>query len=557
MKQPIPIRMLNEIQYCERLFHFMYVQKIFEENVDTIEGSKQHNRAEKRQRPNQIGPKDLWGNAPRSLRLGDETLNITGVLDAINHEKGNWIPVESKHSSAPDGMHIFDVEGFQLDASAWPNDQIQLCAQGLLLNANGYPCKYGYLFYRGNKKKVKIQFTEELISATKFYINKAIALQENKSTIPKPLVDSNKCFRCSLNYICLPDETNYLLGVSSNIRKIVPSKSDGGVLYVSEPGAKLGKSGEELVIKFRDGQKQGVPIKDIIQISLIGNVQCSTQLLHFLMEANILVSYMSSHGRLVGVSSPVVTKNIFTRQQQFIKFMNPEYGLELAKKIIYAKIRNQRTLLRRNGGTEVKEILVDLKSLSSHAKNATSIEQLRGIEGIAAKQYFSGFPLMLKNDLREMNLMNGRNKRPPKDPVNVLLSLGYTLLTRDIYAACGSVGLDPMFGFYHRPEAGRPALALDMIEFFRPLIVDSIVIRALNTGEISVKDFYIGKDSCQLLKQGRDRFFTVYERRMHETVTDPIFGYKIPYRRMLDLHLRMLSRFIDGELPDYKPLMTR
>lgn len=560
MKQPIPIRMLNEIQYCERLFYFMHVQKLFEENVDTVEGSAQHNRAEKRRRPSQMGPKELWGVAPKSLRLGDETLNITGVLDAISHEENCWIPVESKHSSAPDGKQPFRVESFQLDGSAWPNDQIQLCAQGLLLNANGYLCDYGYLFYRGNKKKVKIRFTDELISATNYYIGKAHALtqtQGNELTIPKPLVDSNKCFRCSLNYICLPDETNYLLGASSTIRKIVPSRTDGGVLYVSEPGAKLGKSGEELVIQFRDGQKQGVPIKDIIQVSLIGNVQCSTQLIHLLMEANILVSYISSHGRLIGVSSPLVTKNIFTRQQQFIKFTNLEFGLELAKKIVYAKIRNQRTLLRRNGGTEAKEILGDLKSLSDSVQNAASIEQLRGLEGIAAKHYFSGFPLMLKNHLREMNLMTGRNRRPPKDPVNALLSLGYTLLTRDIYAACGSVGLDPMFGFYHRPEAGRPALALDMIEFFRPLIVDSIVIRSLNTGEISVKDFYIGKDSCQLLKHGRNRFFAVYERRMHETITDPMFGYKISYRRMLDLHIRMLARYIDGELPEYKPLMTR
>lgn len=164
---------------------------------------------------------------------------------------------------------------------------------------------------------------------------------------------------------------------------------------------------------------------------------------------------------------------------------------------------------------------------------------------------------MLKNELRELNLMKGRNRRPPKDPVNVLLSLGYTLLTRDIHAACGSVGLDPMFGCYHRPEAGRPALVLDVMETFRPLIVDSIVIRALNTGEISLKDFYIGKDSCQLLKHGRDSFFAIYERRMHETITEPIFGYKISYRRMLDLHIRMLARYIEGELPEYKPLMTR
>jgi CRISPR-associated protein Cas1 len=555
--EPIPIRMLNEIQYCERLFHLMHVQGLFEESADTVEGKAQHERAEKRRRPGQMAPDELWGQAPRSLRLGDEQYMITGVLDTIKHEDGQWVPVEAKHSSAPDGSQSFHYKDYELDGSAWPNDQIQLCAQGLLLRANGYPCTYGYLFYRGNRKKVKIPFSETLVAVTLECINRAHELTKMPEKMPKPLIDSQKCFRCSLNYICLPDETNYLQGASSNVRKIVPQRMDGGVLYVSEPGARLGKSGEELIIQFPDGSKNGIPIKDLVHVSIFGNVQCSEQLLQTLMFSNITVSHLTTHGTLVGLTSPPVSKNIFTRRKQFLKFTNQEFSLRLAKKIVYAKIRNQRTLLRRNLPSNSQNVLDELKRWSEKVESVDSLDALLGIEGMAAKAYFAAFPSLLKTDSPLDFAMNGRQRRPPKDPVNALLSLGYTLLVRDIYAACASSGLDPMYGFYHRPEAGRPALVLDMMEPFRPIIVDSVVLRALNTGEISLKDFYFGKDSCLLKKSGRDTFFGIYERRMHDKITDPIFGYKISYRRILDLHMRMLARFVDGELPEYRPLMPR
>ncbi|WP_274853111.1 CRISPR-associated endonuclease Cas4g/Cas1g [Bacillus methanolicus] len=551
----IPIRMLNEIQYCERLYYIMHVQGIFEESADTIEGDAQHRRAENRMRKGTIAPTELWGEAPLSLHLGDDHLNIVGKLDTVTLEKDLWVPVESKHSSAPDGSQSFKVETYDLQGTAWPNDQIQLCAQGLLLRANGYSSDYGYLYYRGNKKKVRVDFTQDLINLTNYYIRKAHELI-NKP-IPKPLKDSNKCFRCSLNYVCLPDETNYLIGASTNIRKIVPNRDDGGILYVSEPGTKLGKSGESLTIRYPDGRSDEIPIKDIIHVSLMGNVQCSTQLTHTLMACGITISYLSTHGQMIGYTMPPVTKNIFLRKNQFIKFQHYDHALRLSQWIIYAKISNQRTLLRRNGSAP-KSLLQELKELRDKAISAESIESLRGIEGRAAKLYFEAFPTMLKlKGVDRKAFMNGRNRRPPKDPVNALLSLGYTLLARDVLAACTGVGLDPMFGFYHSIEPGRPALALDLMEPFRPLIVDSVVLRILNTQELDLDDFYRGEDSCQLNKNGRKKFFAAYERRLHETLTHPRFGYKISYRRTLDVEVRLLARYLEGEVNEYRPVTTR
>ncbi len=551
----IPIRMLNEIQYCERLFHLMHVQKLFEESSDTIEGSRQHAKAEKNRRRSDTAPEHLWGASPLTLHLGDENLRLVGKLDSVKLEGEIWVPVEAKHSSSPENRADFSAGSFSLSGEAWPNDQIQLCAQGLLLRANGYPSDFGFLYYRGNKKKVRIDFTDSLISATLRYIERARQLEEEN--MPKPLVDSSKCFRCSLNYLCMPDETNYLLGNSQEIRRIVPGRIDGGVLYVSEPGTYLSLSGETIVVSRHNEKLQEIPIKDIVHVSLMGNVQCSTQLLHNLLSAGVSISHLSSHGKLIGTTAPLTTKNVHLRQQQFLWFSHPEKRLNLAQSVMFAKISNQRTLLRRNGQPNASE-LREMQKLRDSCYHANNADSLRGLEGFAAKIYLEHFPSMVKlNVPNDVSIMNGRNRRPPKDPVNCLLSFGYTLLIRDVTAACASVGFDPLFGFFHRMENGRPALALDMMEPYRPLIVDSVVLRVLNTGEIELSDFYWGQDSCQLKKHGRNAFFTAYERRMNETITHPLFGYKISYRRMLELETRFLARFLEGELHEYHPLITR
>lgn len=558
--QVVPIRMLNELSYCERLYHLMHVQGLFEKSADTIEGTGQHDRAERRRRPTDTGS-DVWDSAPQSLHLGDEGLRIVGKLDAIRYQDdGSWEPVEAKHSSAPKGDGSFRFGEWELDGRAWPNDQIQLCAQGLLLRANGFPSVSGRLYYRGSKTTVRISFSDYLVDATRATILRAHELEQ--ASMPAPLQNSDKCFRCSLNGVCLPDETIRLTNpdaVSMPVRDIVPSRDDLGTVYVSEPGTRLGKRGYELVITSKDGSQSEVPLKDVRNISLFGNVQISTQLMHDCMESGITINYLTSAGRLVGMNHNLVTKNVLVRREQFRRFGDERERLVLARSIVMTKILNQRTLLRRNAKGLDKSVLKDLLDHARHTDQAMSLDSLLGIEGIAAKQYMQGFPLMLKVDNVPPGetLMQGRNRRPPKDPVNALLSLAYSLLERDMYAALAIVGLDPLLGFYHRIETGRPSLVLDMMEPFRAIIADSVVIRTLNTGEVSWSDFYIGPESCSLKLPGRKRFFQAFERRMHETVTHPVFEYKLSYRRMLELEARFLSRYLMGELTEYRPIVTR
>ncbi|MCL6632094.1 MAG: CRISPR-associated endonuclease Cas1 [Alicyclobacillus herbarius] len=565
--EPVPIRMLNELAYCERLYHLMHVQGLFESSADTVEGSMQHQRAERRRRPADIGY-DMWPEAPQSLRLGDMELGIIGKLDAIRFGgDGLWEPVEAKHSSAPQRLQPFHIDEWELEGSAWPNDQIQLCAQGLLLRANGFSTVAGRLYYRGNRKTVRILFTDSLVAATKAMISRAHELDH--SPMPLPLKGSDKCFRCSLNNVCLPDETLVLARAnhsenqhdteSLQVRDIVPRRDDLGTVYVSEPGSRLNKSGLELVISSRNGEETRIPIKDVRHISLFGNVQASTQLIHECAKSNISMSFLTTGGRLVAMVHDVAGKNVMVRRQQFRKFDSDAVCLSLARKVVHAKILNQRTLLRRNGQNLEASVLNDLASDARQAQKATSLSSLLGVEGMAAKRYIQAFPLMLK--VRDVpsgeTLMQGRNRRPPKDPVNALLSLAYSLLQRDVYVALSAVGLDPLIGFYHTIEPGRPSLVLDMMEPFRALIADSVVLRTLNTGEISWDDFYHGPEACALKPSARKRFFLAFERRMHETVTHPVFRYKLRYRRILELEARFLSRYLMGELPEYRPIVTR
>ncbi|WP_067936063.1 CRISPR-associated endonuclease Cas4/Cas1 [Alicyclobacillus kakegawensis] len=566
--QPVPIRMLNELAYCERLYHLMHVQGLFESSADTVEGSMQHERAERRRRPSDVAD-DMWPRAPQSLYLGDEQLGIVGKLDAIRFsEQGLWEPVEAKHASAPREGRPFHIGEWELDGGAWPNDQIQLCAQGLLLRTNGFPSVAGRLYYRGNKKTVRVIFSDSLVVATKAAIARAHELEH--SPMPPPLRASDKCFRCSLNAVCLPHETLFLThrgdnadeetdAVPPKVRDIVPRRDDLGIVYVSEPGSRVGKSGYELILADPDGNQTEIPLKDVRHISLFGNVQISTQLIHECMKLGISISYLSSSGRLVAVVHEVMGKNVSIRREQFRKFDVESICLLLARAVVHAKILNQRTLLRRNAQGLDKAVLRELAADARRALSASSLESLLGIEGMAAKKYMQSFPLMLKvgEAPSGQTIMQGRNRRPPKDPVNALLSLAYSLLERDVYAALAQVGLDPMFGFYHQVEPGRPSLVLDMMEPFRALVADSTVIRTLNTGEVTWNDFYLGPESCMLKPAGRKRFFLAFERRMHETVTHPVFRYKLSYRRMLELEARLLSRYLMGELPDYRPIVTR
>lgn len=233
--------------------------------------------------------------------------------------------------------------------------------------------------------------------------------------------------------------------------------------------------------------------------------------------------------------------------------------LDAPRQMIAGKIRNCRVLLRRNGGEGVARTVAQLSQLAQQAGEATNVAQLLGIEGVAARLYFEAFPALVPraSELPGPEFTGLRNRRPPADAVNCLLSFCYGLLAKEIMTACLAVGFDPYIGLLHRPRFGRPALALDLAEEFRPLLADSTVLTLVNNRETSVLDFLVRAGAVTLTAAGRKAVIRAWERRMATEVRHPLFGYTVSYRRAIELQARALAAFLVGELPEYQPLVTR
>jgi CRISPR-associated protein Cas1 len=265
---------------------------------------------------------------------------------------------------------------------------------------------------------------------------------------------------------------------------------------------------------------------------------------------------------------PVISKNIMLRREQFRWADIPSFCLRLARALVAGKIKNQRTLLQRNHVEPPRSALVQMKCMQADAVEAQSLEVLLGIEGNAARVYFQNFAGMIKAEEEPFGGTDlnspfktfdfaGRNRRPPRDPVNALLSLAYSVLAKDLTIVCHAVGFDPYLGFFHQPRFGRASLALDLMEPFRPLVADSAVLSAINTRMVTERVFVRAGGSVALTPEGRKAFFRAYEQRMDTLVTHPLFGYRVNYRRMLEIQARLLARVLTGELADYPVFTTR
>lgn len=358
----------------------------------------------------------------------------------------------------------------------------------------------------------------------------------------------------------MPEET---LAVSdatkspAEVKKIIPTRDDAGVLYLNKQGAVVSKKGLTIQVRDKGGLLAEVPISELRQITVFGNIQFSTQTLQAIMKAGIPVTFLSSHGSYYGIATGVARNNVQLRLNQFNKFQDAAVRLELSKAVVIAKIANQKTFLARNCEKIDEKVVEQIANLSKTASSAESIESLLGMEGAAASTYFENFPKMLKQHQQLKFDWNGRNRRPPKDPINALLSLAYALLLKDVKVALLNVGFDPSFGFFHAAGNGRPSLALDMMEEFRPLIADSVALTLINNRMLNEKDFIDYQGACYLTESGRRVFFETYERRKDELVTHPIFQYRVSYNRIIEIQARLLARFLQGEAPAYQGFTTR
>ncbi|HET9619797.1 MAG TPA: CRISPR-associated endonuclease Cas1 [Kofleriaceae bacterium] len=545
--------MLNEHAYCPRLAYLEWVQGDFRDNAETVDGRFQHRNVDV-ERGDMPDPGDEARIHARSVKLSAPQLGMIATIDLVELHGARATPVDYKRGRAPD-----------TEEGAWEPERVQLCAQALILEENGYEVQAGILYFVGSKQRVEIEFDDRLRARTRELLAELRHTAEHDAP-PPPLVDSPKCPRCSLVAICLPDETNLLRDCADiardGVRRLVPARDDALPLYVQSPGAKIGRSGAELVVDTRDGEPQKVRMTNTSHVAVFGAVQISTQAIQELSTRGISIAYLSSGGWFYALTRGMDHKNVELRRRQFAAAEVPELALQIARRLIAVKIRNSRTLVRRNASAAPAHSLERLKELAGKATHAPSLESLLGVEGAAARLYFEAFAALLRPpdpapDGALRFDFEGRNRRPPRDPVNAVLSLGYALLTKDLTLALQAVGFDPYLGFFHQPRYGRPALALDLMEEFRPLIVDSIVLSAINTGALKPSDFLRRAGVVALTPTGRGKFLRAYERRMDEEIAHPIFGYRISYRRTLEVQIRLFARFLTGEIAEYPPFATR
>jgi len=564
--QMIPVRALNQITYCPRLYYLQYVDCVMPTNEHVEGGLFDHRRVDEPELANRTR-KEGDANRSRGVHLSSERLGISGVLDVIEEKDGASYPVETKHGSAP--------RGDDGRPTTWDNDAVQLCGQALLMeDAFGSRVERGFQFYAGTRERVEVRFTDGLRAKTRAAIDgcrQLSALDAPPDPLPAEL--RHRCFGCSLAPVCLPEETLYQIGLPpaaeeaatppAGLTRVIPQSDEGAVLYVQEAGSYVGKRSEHLVVRKDGHEVTRVPMHAVRQVVICSNVQVSTQALETLAANGIHVAYVTGHGRFIGTFAPAEKKNVGLREAQFRRFADAGECLTLSKAVVRGKLMNQRALLMRSlrgdGDRGSDESAAQgMADLIRRLDSAAVVETVLGLEGQGAALYFGEFGRFLRAQPPGHGFgFTARNRRPPRDPVNALLSFAYAMLAKDCFAAVCTVGFDPYHGFFHRDRHGKPSLALDLMEEFRPVIADSVVLTLINNEILTPNDFLVWREACQLTESGRRQFFQAYEQRKATVVTHPVYGYKMSYSRMLEVQARMLAAYIRGSVPSYTSFTVR
>lgn len=330
------------------------------------------------------------------------------------------------------------------------------------------------------------------------------------------------------------------------------------VIYVREHHAVVRKQGESLRVTEGEQETLRVPLVDLEQLILMGNAQLTTPAAVMLLNAGVDVVFMSRYGKYRGRLTTNGSKFAELRHQQLRLCDDPERTLDLARQIVVGKISNQRVVLQRRAEEipDAANALRGMLTMLDAAENARDLDQLRGFEGKAAAWYFGG----VRTFFTEGWGFTSREYHPPPDPVNALLSFAYTLLLKDVEAKIQLVGLDPYLGFFHTLGYNRPALALDVMEEFRPSIADIVVLTAISDQRITLDDFaFTGNPEApvRMSPEAVEQLVLGYETRLSDRIFHPLQNGQVDYRRAIELQVRQMARLIRGEDSFYTPLTMR
>ncbi|QQS46611.1 MAG: CRISPR-associated endonuclease Cas1 [Acidobacteriota bacterium] len=324
------------------------------------------------------------------------------------------------------------------------------------------------------------------------------------------------------------------------------------ILYLTEQGSVVNLTAGRIVVRKNDQLLHEMPVFKLEQVIAYGNVHLTPAVIAHCLTHGIEVAFLSSPGKYRGRLQPEFTKNTIVRQRQYKNAVDPQFCLKTAATIVAGKIRNmiamikQQRRLRGDGRSPIGDLEKAIPKLPS----ARSIDQLNGLEGAASASYFKAFRNALVHDWG----FEVRAYHPPKDPVNGLLSLGYTLLYNDVYGAVNLVGLDPYMGFYHQPRHGHACLASDLMEEHRCVLVDRLVLTTLNLQTIKPGDFEARMDGRVVLKpEALKRFFGLYAQAINEQTYYPYSSIRTTYRQVIELQVRHFARVLTGDEAAYHP----
>jgi CRISPR-associated protein Cas1 len=332
-----------------------------------------------------------------------------------------------------------------------------------------------------------------------------------------------------------------------------------GTVYISTDDAFIGKTDERLRVKAQKETLLDVPLIKVDGIVVMGRATVSPAALTELLERKIPLSFLTGTGRYLGRLEPELTKNIFVRQAQWQAAGETTQAIHAVQGFIRGKLKNYRNALlraQRDGQTTLQTGISQLEKTINQLAQTATVDSLRGLEGAGSATYFRHFNQLIRTDAFSFN---GRNRRPPTDPINALLSFGYALLLHDIQSAVNIVGFDPYLGYLHVQRYGRPSLALDLMEEFRPLVVDAMVLAAVNR-QMLVPDMFESEplsDAVALTPEGRKQFLRLYEQKKQSKFKHPVMGRQCSYQEAFEIQTRLLAKYLMGETEKYPPLVLR
>ncbi len=342
-------------------------------------------------------------------------------------------------------------------------------------------------------------------------------------------------------------------------------KTHANTLYVQTQGAYLAKEGETVRVKVEKETKLTVPLHHLEGIVCFGRISCSPGLMAECAERGLALSFFTEHGRFLSRLVSAISGNVLLRREQYRRADDPVACLRIARSIVAAKVQNSRLNVLRAArestappeSDELQLAATKMANALDTLARAESLDSVRGCEGDAARNYFDVFNLLIRQQ-REGFVMSGRTRRPPLDAVNALLSFGYAILTHEMAGALESVGLDPAVGFLHVDRPGRLSLALDLLEEFRPVIADRLVLALINLKQVHPTGFVVQPGGAvQMDAATRKAFLSALTQRKRDVVTHPILNEKVTVGLLPHVQARLLARHLRGDLPDYPALILK